>query len=550
MTVLRVRFRRLAARPWFSVAAVGLLSFAVSATLGAIREPTPRYHDEFAYLLAADTFARGRLSNPTPDGWENLETFHVLMRPRYAAKYPPGQGLILALGQVLAGRPIVGAWVSVALGCSAVSWMLRGWTRPRWALLGGVLAALHHGVHGGIDASGSHYSWTQSFWGGGVAMLGGALVLGSVARLVKSPEWVDALFAGLGVVLLAGTRPAEGPIVSSLALTYVAFRAARDRGLLRALIRPRILLTFAGVTSTGLAGLLYSNWSVTGSAFTMPYAAYEAEYDPVQVFTLWGAPRGGLTYRHAALDSFYNGWCLDLWAAQRTPGGWLAFHAERLGWAWTFFVGPLVLPVLMVPTFASRGVKPRLASGCILSIVGVHLMSMGLHPHYLAPAAGAFFYLVVEGWRRLAVLRIGTLRVGRFLVAVTWLGVALKLGLVAHARAFAPPGWETQRAEVARSLDLERGRHVVVVRYGPGHDVHQEWVYNGADVDGSRVVWARETDGPSMRRFLAAYSDRRAWLVEPDTDPSRLAPYLVAPSRSSSRADSSAPPGMPASHVQ
>ncbi len=81
------------------------------------------------------------------------------------------------------------------------------------------------------------------------------------------------------------------------------------------------------------------------------------------------------------------------------------------------------------------------------------------------------------------------------------------------------------RAELARSLQARGGSHLVVVRYAPGHDPTVEWVYNGADVDGSTVVWAREMDPPGNRRLLDYYRGRARWLLEADADPPRLVPY-------------------------
>jgi hypothetical protein len=67
---------------------------------------------------------------------------------------------------------------------------------------------------------------------------------------------------------------------------------------------------------------------------------------------------------------------------------------------------------------------------------------------------------------------------------------------------------------------------LILVRYSPTHYIHAEWVYNRADIDGAAVVWARDMGMEKNRELLDYYRDRKAWLLEPDVDPVKLAPIV------------------------
>lgn len=501
-------FRRIIARPSLAVSLVGLLAFCVGETLSFLRPPLPRVHDEASYLLASDTFASGRWTNPRHPLWPYFETFHVLHEPTYASKYPPLPGFFLALGQIVTGAPIVGAWIGVALGCAGVCWMLYGVTRPRWAFLGGILAALHHGIHGGIPGWGSCYSWSQSFWGGGPAMLGGALVLGGWARWRRRADVRIALSISLGAVILAGTRPFEGLLVCFpviLGMIRRGFRAG-EPGV-------ACLVTMLVVLGPSAALMARYNHEVTGSALSLPYSIYESTYNPAPIFAVFQSPKPMPGYRHAELKRFFEDWCTGQIDRQRIPGGWWAYHRERLGWMRAFFVGPLLFPLLALP-WSLQGRRCREALGLIGVVVGVHLLTVGIQPHYAAPVAGCFFLLVVEGMRRLATISVRRVHYGVMFNRLTCLFVVLNLVMVAVERVKEPPGWESARAGMERSLLAKGGRHVVVVRYTPEHDLLHEWVTNRADIDAAGVVWAREmSDMQSLRRH---FEDRTFWLTDAD----------------------------------
>ena len=98
------------------------------------------------------------------------------------------------------------------------------------------------------------------------------------------------------------------------------------------------------------------------------------------------------------------------------------------------------------------------------------------------------------------------------------------------------------RARIAANLEQLPGPQLAIVRYTPGHNPLDEWIFNRADIDASKVVWAREGDAATNSELLRYYHARQAWLIEPDTVPATVIPYpALSPAAS--------PPPAPACRV-
>jgi hypothetical protein len=74
-------------------------------------------------------------------------------------------------------------------------------------------------------------------------------------------------------------------------------------------------------------------------------------------------------------------------------------------------------------------------------------------------------------------------------------------------------------------LESTEGNDLVIVTYGPKHDMHDEWVYNGADLANASILWARNMGRDKNSELADYYHDRKIWRLYADETPPRLEPY-------------------------
>jgi hypothetical protein len=421
----------------------GLLVLLVrAAELPRLPIPEPGVHDEFSYLLAADTFASGRITNSSHPMWKHFETFHILQLPYYESMYPPAQGLLLAAG------------------------------------------------------------------------IGGALMFGALPRLERHRRVRDGVLLGLGVAILANSRPYEGLVASIPVAAALLWRPSR-----------RVLVPIVMVVVIAGAATAYYCWRTTDHPFRMAYQLDREAYAIAPVF-LWEQPRPEPVYRHAVMRQFYTVWEPNFQngIGQNTLSGWLAAVVGRSKVEWQFYLGwALSVPLLMLPwTLRDRRMRFWLFA-CPVFLMGL-AFERYTQPHYLAPFVGVLYVLLLQGMRHLWVSRWG-----RYVVAVVVLACVggFVQQVVSPQVPYPYPG-NLERARILQQLEATPGQHLVVVHYGADHDVLREWVYNRADIDRAKVVWAREMSPAEDQELYSYFRGRKIWVVDADDVEPRLTPASPA----------------------
>ncbi len=523
--------RAVSCRPW--LCAFILFSFPIFLRLLLLPvygPPAPFISDEYAYLLQSDTFASGRLTNAAPALWQNFASIYVLARPTYTAEYQAGQGLVLALGQVLTGVPWVGVMLSMGAMCAVTYWALLAWLPSVWAFSGTlVLVDIELGVLS---------YWMNSFWGGCVPAIGGALVMGALLRLRDRKRVLYSFVMASGLIVLMNSRPLEGVFMTIVAAGALVFWTFCSKRLSVRDLLSRVLPSLALSVAAALAFAGYYNYRVTGSAAEFPYLLYRGEYGLPQGF-FWQKPVRASMDLPADIRSEYE----DQLRQHERRKSLLALVGATGGKVrrfWEFYIGvPMTVTLLFLP-FIWRERNMRLALWTLVMVLGVdNLTFFAYFPHYSAAVTVLIVLVVIQCIRGMRVSAAAGLFLSRALPLVCAFGLVIPMcgrwiqGSLPPSLAGARRLWDSEFVhEVSRErfvpqLQREPGKQLVLVRYQPYNGERKtEWIFNRANLQDAQIVWAREPDDPrTVQRLLEQFAGRKVWLAEPDAKPPRVVPY-------------------------
>jgi hypothetical protein len=517
---VETRARQLAERTGWSMLLFFLLPIVLRLLLLPHHPvPTPDLYDEFGHLLVADTLRHFRLANPAHAFPQFFETFFVLQEPTYSSIYPPGPGLVLAIGWTFFGTPWAGVLLGIGAFCALCYWMLRAWTTPLWAFAGGLLAVIQFGPLN---------QWTNAYWGGGVAAGAGCLVFGSLPRLKQQPRTRDAVLLGVGLGLHLLTRQFESLFLFAAVALFFA-PLLRHRAQLRALLKA--VPETAIVLVPFVALLLFQNKAVTGSFTTLPEALSQYQYGVPAALTFQPhvTPHRDLTPQQQMDYRMQRGFRGE---APETLTTYLQRLEYRVRYYRFFFLAPLYV-ALVAFLFRLREFRFFwVALTAALFALGTNFFP-AFQVHYVAALTCLFVLMSVTGLdtlRRISIAgRPAGLDAVRFLLCLSaahflfWYGLHF---VDAWDVSIAMRPYETwdainhgnpeRRIQANDKLAAIPGKLLVFVRYKPAHIFQDEWVYNAADIDHARIVFARDLGDDEDERLRQYYPDREVWLLEPD----------------------------------
>jgi hypothetical protein len=494
-----------------SVAFVFSTTFAVVWYSWAAWSPRPVVHDEMAYVLQAQIFARGMWALPSPSLPAFWQQIHILTEPRLASKYFPGHSLVMTPGALL------------------------GWPALMPLVLQSTIAALLFVLARRVASGGIAFlAWTTWLFSPMVLYLGSSYYSEATTtacwlagwyallewRTTRKLPWLLAI--AFFTAWCAITRPLTG-LAYAIPMAMVVLRdVVRDR-------RWRDLALAVGAGTAVLGILLVWSARTTGDWRITPLALYTRMYMPFDVpgFGLIATPPAhALTPELERLNRVYSAQHVT-----HVPSHLIETIGERSHalWLklWETSSGILGL-------FAILGLLTLNASTAFAVGSGVFLLVMYLS--YGTPAEWTLYYyestpayaLLAAAGMAWAASVIG--RPARAPDAPTfhWGSARWTRALVSGGLVLALPGIMAMQLVHRQHIDdrkylaafdgvlasIHDARAVVFVRYAASHDPHITFVRNRANPDAEQIWVVYDRGDRENLQLLARAPERRPYLFD------------------------------------
>jgi hypothetical protein len=317
-------------------------------------------------------------------------------------------------------------------------------------------------------------------------------------------------------VILANSRPWEGAVMSAPLVAVFLYWVFRSKHRTFGWRMSRVLLPWLLVMVSAAAALSYYCWRITGDSLLLPHSLNRKIYATAPIF-IWERELPKPKYNHPAMDPLYTEWDHQFQESNQFHllSNWPRIMLRRAQ-AFSDFYFPAACSLILLIAFG--GQKHR---WLLLTVLSAFLVGSCLQRyfavHYGAPAIGLVIMIPVILLAQIAKPRSDGDPAG-FLAAVTFMAllfvvlVGRNLMGIGHPNQFA-----RNRQRIQAQMESTPGKHLIMVRYSPNHAVHEEWVYNAAEIDKAKVVWARAMADSQNEQLFDYFRNRQVWLLEPDS---------------------------------
>ncbi|MEM8736227.1 MAG: hypothetical protein AAGG44_18495, partial [Planctomycetota bacterium] len=285
---------------------------------------------------------------------------------------------------------------------------------------------------------------------------------------------------------------------------------------------PRDTIKTAGVAGIPVAVALLciglQNRATTGSYLSMPYQVHEQQYGVAPLF-VFGAEKVPTRFAQATVPetvrTYHEGWSLDSFKSRVGIAGFVKGLGTAIGLIVSYWgVGIGLLGTIAI-LFGAKFSVGRSVFAILMVQLIVSSTVCWVYPHYLAPITACLLCAAVCLVQRCVRVagRADLMRQSAVpavvLILVQIFGLAWAVVRLSRSEHDA---WAKRRAELAASLKETPGKDLVFVHYAESHNVHQEWVYNAANLPQAEIIWARGERPKWQEQVDQAYgSERLVW---------------------------------------